>query len=382
MTIQKLKILANCLSAVAVIIFLGVVLILYAQPSIVNKVGESAISVYQRSYVSDAKSVFTELAQNRTVGAERLLQTKKWKNVLLDDKAYYLKREVLRSLCSVFRKEKENKKLLYWVSEWREIDHRDVDAMAYWYEALSHTIDRRQEGLKGISEGRKQFPTNIQFQKFYFQSISKSAEIISDVNFIKEQNLIIQNSLKGWELRWRWKLKHVTFEPIAELQGHFKELNFGEFWNALLKITRLLTAWVVNESTDDKGFKSFNIFPDKDSWIRIKVEIPRHMTTLRIDFPPYFYGVISHFSLSIDGVLVPVSDELLETKYVKSERKMIISNGSEDARFELNISSLDKPGHAELMTAEIMFKLHIRDILDYPTLVSHKLALGSLTSRD
>ena len=177
----QLKLVANSLSMIAAVMFIAAVFMVYIQPQVVNKLGNYAIVVYKLSYSSEAKKSLGQLAQGNTGDVVKLLQSRKWKNVLLDDKPYYLKREILRALCRVFRETKSYNELLKWASIWREIDERDVDAMAFWYEALSHTTDRHQKGIVGLYEGQKMYPANVLFQKFYHQSLKNSEYVVKNL---------------------------------------------------------------------------------------------------------------------------------------------------------------------------------------------------------
>jgi len=332
------------------------------------------------SYSSESKKALSQLAQGKIGDVVKLLQSQKWENVLLDDKPYYLKREILRSLCRVLHTTKSYNKLLKWVSVWRKIDERDVDAMAFWYEALSHTANRRQEGIEGLYDGQKMYPTNILFQSFYQLSLKKSGHVVFD-NFTT-QKLIVQNAMKGWELRWRWKFRHAIQEPIAELRQQFVKQNWGQVWNTLLRITRLLSLWMNDESVEEKGFLSFSIFPDKDNWIHLSAEIPRQMSTLRIDFPPFSNVTVSELNLIVDGIQRSVSDDLFEYANVISGQDAIKSTGFEDPRFQLNISSLSGFGGSQVMTVDIRFKLLLSDLFGNSKLLSYETALNSLAKTD
>ena len=114
--------------------------------------------------------MLNQLEKGETDEVVKLLRDPMWTDVLLDDRPYWLKREVLKALCMVFHANKDYKQLLHWVTMWRALDERDVDAMAFWYEALRHTADRQKFGITGLSEGQRKFPENILFQKLYIQS--------------------------------------------------------------------------------------------------------------------------------------------------------------------------------------------------------------------
>ena len=143
---------------------------MFSQPELVNKFGDKWIGFYTKSYSSQAETMLNQLEKGETDEVVKLLQDPMWTDVLLDDRPYWLKREVLKALCMVFHANKDYKQLLHWVTMWRALDERDVDAMAFWYEALRHTTDRQKFGVNGLSEGQRKFPENILFQKLYIQS--------------------------------------------------------------------------------------------------------------------------------------------------------------------------------------------------------------------
>ena len=377
------KIVANSLSMTVAIMFIATVCVVYIQPQVVNKLGNYSTKVYKLSYSSETKNVLGQLAQGKTGDVVKLLNSQKWKNVFLDDKAYYLKREMLRSLCRVLHATKSYDKLLKWVSVWREIDERDVDAMAYWYEALSHTTNRRQEGIEGLYDGQKMYPTNILFQSFHHQLLKNSGGVVfENLTTLKKQKIIVQNAMKGWELRWRWKLRHALFGPVAELRQQFVKQNWGQVWNVLLRITRILSLWMNDESVEEKGFLTFSIFPDKDNWIHLSVEIPRQMSTLRIDFPPFSNVTVSELNLMIDGIQRSVSGNLVEYTNVIAGQDAIKATGFEDPRFQMNISSLSGFGGSQVMTVDIRFKLLFSDLFGNSKLLSYETALHSLAKTD
>ena len=166
------KIYANALSMTGALLLVVVIFISFSRPELVNKFGSKWIAFYLESYSSQAGTMLNQLEKGETDEVVKLLQDPKWTDVLLDDKPYWLKREILKALCIVFHANKDYKQLLHWATMWRALDERDVDAMAFWYEALRHTTDRQKFGINGLSEGRRKFPENILFQELYIQSRS------------------------------------------------------------------------------------------------------------------------------------------------------------------------------------------------------------------
>ena len=372
----QLKIYANSLLAVFSLLFLGVMLIVVARPGFLNEVGNLSIKVFDGAYGSDAKEVLGQLTHGKTDNAVKLLQSSDWRDVLLNDRPYYLKREVLRSLCSVLQLEGEYNKLLYWASVWRDLDDRDVDAIAFWYEGLRHTGERRQEGINGLAEGHESFPKNILFQRLYFQYLNQSGEALPEQSIIlKKQKLVVQHALKGWELRWTWNLGHALAEPIEDLRQNITNRQWPEAWHAFAGIVRLFRNWTTDVNLKQKGYVAFSIFPDTDDWIHISAQVPRQTSTLRIDFPPFSSVTISELNLTIDGKKVSTSDDWFEYVNVVVDQGAIKTSGSEDSHFILNISRLGRFGDSRAMPMDIKFKLQFSDLFGVSKILSQKVAL-------
>tara|TARA_B100000959_G_scaffold231682_1_gene248284 strand:- start:249 stop:1373 length:1125 start_codon:yes stop_codon:yes gene_type:complete len=360
-----------------------VIFMVFSRPELINKLGSYSILFYRVSFSSEAKNVLGQLAHQKTGNAVKLLQDPKWTNVLLDDKPYYLKREVLKNLCSVFHRNKNYKQLLHWATVWRDLDERDVDAMAFWYEALRHTTDRRKIGVNGLSKGQKQFLRNVLFQRFYFQSQNNSGKSLTQNLAISDkQKLIIQRALKGWELRWRWKLRHVLAEPVGELQQHFMNQNWGEAWSALIRMVQIVKLWAIDESIDEKGYVVFSIDPDKDDWMHVSAVIPRQMSTLRVDLPPFSSAIISELNLTIDGILKSLSNDWFEYVNLVVDQDSIKAKGFEDSHFILNMSSLDRLGDDRVMKINIRFKLSVIDLFGNSNNLSHKIVRDALAKNE
>ncbi len=377
------KIYANALSMMGALVFVVVIFIVFSRPELINKLGSHSILFYRVSFSSEAKNVLGQLAYEKTGNAVKLLQDPKWTNVLLDDKPYHLKREVLKSLCRVFHGNRDYKQLLHWVTVWRDLDERDVDAMAFWYEALRHTTDRRIIGVNGLFEGQQRFPGNVLFQKFYFQSQNNSGKpSTQNLAISDKQKLIIQRALKGWELRWRWKLCHVLAEPVGELQQHFMNQNWGEAWSALIRMVQIVKLWAIDESIDEKGYVVLSIDPDKDNWMHVSAVIPRQMSTLRVDLPPFSSAIISELNLTIDGILKSLSNDWFEYVNLVVDQDSIKAKGFEDSHFILNMSSLDRFGDNQVMKINIRFKLSVIDLFGNSNNLSHKIVRDALAKNE
>ena len=107
-----------------------------------------------------------DLRAGQTQPAIGLLEGKKWGEIQNRDRVYLMKRKLLETLAAQLHSTEQYRELLHWAEVWRELDERDVTAMAYWYEALRHTPDRREEGTRGLKEAWQRFPSNEALTRF------------------------------------------------------------------------------------------------------------------------------------------------------------------------------------------------------------------------
>ena len=149
---KKMKVIGNFVFFIFALIFSSLFLLWAYQEEMVDEVGTWAISSYKNQYDSEWKETLRDLRAGQTQPAIALLEGKKWGEIQNRDRAYLMKRKLLETLAAQLHSTEQYRELLHWAEVWRELDERDVTAMAYWYEALRHTPDRREEGTRGLKE--------------------------------------------------------------------------------------------------------------------------------------------------------------------------------------------------------------------------------------
>ena len=170
--------------------------------------------------------------------------------------------------------------------------------------------------------------------------------------------------------------------PIGELQQHFINQNWGEAWSALIRMVQIVKLWAIDESIEEKGHVAFSIAPDKDDWMHVSAVIPRQMSTLRVDFPPFSSVVISELNLTIDGILKSLSNDWFEYVNLIVDQDSIKAKGFEDPHFKLNMSSLDRFGDDRVMTINIRFKLSVNDLFGNSNNLSYKIVQEALAKNE
>ena len=171
-------------------------------------------------------------------------------------------------------------------------------------------------------------------------------------------------------------------EPVGELQQHFMNQNWGEAWSALIRMVQIVKLWAIDESIDEKGYVVFSIDPDKDDWMHVSAVIPRQMSTLRVDLPPFSSAIISELNLTIDGILKSLSNDWFEYVNLVVDQDSIKAKGFEDSHFILNMSSLDRLGDDRVMKINIRFKLSVIDLFGNSNNLSHKIVRDALAKNE
>ena len=103
--------------------------------------------------------------------------------------------------------------LYRWATQWQKLDRRDIDAIAFLYEALYRLPDQKIEGLEGLKREWWRFPYNSMLTRFYYaalmeQGLKDDAKVVYKLAIDKmrlmsdpEEGLIdLTQAFKGWKL--------------------------------------------------------------------------------------------------------------------------------------------------------------------------------------
>ncbi len=146
----KAKLLANSASMIGALLMLTFLFTTLNNKALIDDLGKVWVNAYQGSYSSEVRGALVELSSGQTDHAIDLLTQSDWASVRLGDRGYRFKRQILLNLCRTLYNNKDYQRLLDWATVWRLLDERDVNAIAYNYEALRHTDGRRKEGREGL----------------------------------------------------------------------------------------------------------------------------------------------------------------------------------------------------------------------------------------
>ena len=352
--------------------------------ALIDNLGKVWVNVYQESYSSEVRRALVELRSGQTDHAIDLLMQSDWSSVRLGDRGYRFKRQLLSNLCRILYDNKNYQQLLYWATAWRLLDERDVNAIAYNYEALRHTEGRRKEGREGLLKNFRKFPENKHLQRFYVWTLFDAGEV-EQATELAETSLNpdwVRSATVGWELRWQWKTRHVITNYVRLLKQHLANGEWGDAWEVPKNMWRSVLEWKNSELLKEKGYSAISVFPNQDDRIHITADIPRNISTVRIDLPPHANLRISDFSLTIDGDSKNLSPDAFEYINLFETQGIIQADSQEDPFFLVNILNVNKTGVGPLMKVDISFQIALIDALGQERLLSYALATDSRFSWD
>ena len=380
----KAKIFANCASLIGALLMLTFLFTTLNNKALIDDLGKVWVNAYQGSYSSEARGALVELSSGQTDHAIDLLTKSDWSSIRLGDRGYRFKRQILSNLCRTLYSTKDYQRLLDWATAWRLLDERDVDAIAYTYEALRHTDGRRKEGREGLLEYFRKFPANGHLQRFYVWMLFDAGEV-EQATELADKYLSpdwVRNATVGWELRWQWKTRHVITNYVRLLKQHLANGDWGNAWKVPHEMWRNVLEWKNNELLKEKGYSALSVFPNRDDRIHIIADMPRNISTIRIDLPPHANLRISDFDLTIDGDSKNLSRDAFEYINLFEAQGSIQADGDEDPFFLVNILNADKTGVGPFMKVDISFQIALIDVLGQERLLSYALVTDPRFNRD
>ena len=215
----SVKIFGNGLSLIGAFVFFAVFLIGPKQLPLINLWSDYWLSAYIKPHRSQHGHLMEQIGKGQTDQAIDHLQTV-WENVRKKDRVYRYKRGLLFALATKLHQQQRYSELLYWSSKWKVLDGRDIDAIAFWYEALYRSTDRTTEGLDGLKKEWNRFPHSFNLLKFYSRALVEKGYHDEETGDIR-RTLIAQtrddviDSAKNWKVSL-YTEKHIK---LANDQG-------------------------------------------------------------------------------------------------------------------------------------------------------------------
>ena len=197
------KVFGNGLSLIGAFVFSALFLVNPIQLTLIDSWSDYWLSAYVKPHSSQHQRLMEQIGKGQTDQAIDHLQTV-WKNIQKKDRVYDFKRSLLFALATKLHEQQRYSELLHWSSKWKAMDERDIDAIAFWYEALYQSTDRTKKGFDGLKREWDRFPYSFNLFKFYSGALAEKGyhDEIRDTRrtLIAQTRDDVINSAKNWKV--------------------------------------------------------------------------------------------------------------------------------------------------------------------------------------
>ncbi len=370
-----LKAFGNGLSLVGALVFL--VLFLIGQDrSLINPLGDLWLNAYLEPHSIQFKRLIEQVDNGQTEQAINQLQSE-WKDIQKRDRIYNFKSRLLFALAKELLRQRRYSELLHWSSEWVRLDERNIDAIAFWYEAIRNFPGREKEGLEGLIKSQRDFPESTLLSGFLIHAYRETGNTGAAESLIRSRTDLFfrqagEEIIDGWELELRWRAEHTTL--VQNLIEHYDNNRWPEIWKSLKEIWKFYFVWKENkELYEKKQIREFSIQPDADGINTIVMSVdPVITTTIRIDPPSDSMLIISGIKLRINGQPMELTERMIEYANMYERDGYIWQTGMNKPRFYLKVAGLLGNIARTKAPIELEFKASLSDEFGDPRLVTNK----------
>ena len=316
------KALANSLLAGISIVMLTLLFVSFHHDEILKEFGKEWVDDYAQSM---RQEVTTALAQekntNQTSPLTTLLDKPRWDEILLEDRAYPLKRALLLRLCVALEKQRDYRALREWSLNWLSLSYRDLDARAFWYEAIRHFPDEENEGLQGLITNQRAFPENNYLSQFLIKAYKETNNYgLADQLLQQAARSEAKTALAAWQIYWTTSSQKKFSEALSRhLEPKFNHLG------QLTLVTHL----------------------------------PTDSVELRIDPPRVSRIRIYQIEAQIDNQTIRFPASTLKFHQLRREEDSLIAHGKRDPQFHMSIGKYLEAADREEVTVSIRFYVDV-----------------------
>ena len=266
------KVLANSLLAGISIAMLTALFVSFHHDEILKEFGKEWVDDYAQSMRQEVISAFSQARKtNQTSLLTTLLEQPQWDEVLLDDRAYGLKRALLLRLCVALEKQRDYRALKKWSLKWLSLTGRDLDARAFWYEAIRHSSEQQEEGLQELITNQHAFPNNNYLAQFLIKAYKEAGDDhLANELLHKTARSEAQIALNAWQVYWATSNQN----SFSEAQSQYLEPKFKQH-NQLLLVTRI-PADVISLRVDPPGGSRIRVYEIEAQIDNQTVRFPTH----------------------------------------------------------------------------------------------------------
>jgi len=396
-----LKIISNALLLIGAIVFLFVFFDLKDQNFLkFNKWGTQWSTSYNQQHVAAYRELIKQLQEGETDSTILQLQNE-WNDLEKKDRVYRQKRKLLLALSEELHRQQRYDELLKWSSEWRALDDRDIDAIAFYYEALYRSKDKQSEGFNGLRTEWHRFPKSFTLARFYSMALKERG--IHDPSFeatryelhqkfIEKQQQNVLKSARQWKAHLysglpKPPMTDREYEDYVDAHDNLKETwalisdylrgeALGQY-SAKHGLTPSQQAeyWVKKGAKTKKQFGrlhfaadpqtslvskplQLNLLTDTNNWSRLSLTLGPDTETLRIDLPPKIRLQIDQVRIRTKTKMQSVPLSQIESKNMAMVNSSLTTTSNRNRYFFLPINDyLPHIGDEQDLSIELVIQV-------------------------
>ena len=360
---KKLQFAGNCVSMVTAGLVVIVFFLFQQQQGAVNKVGSWILSAYERPYLQEVEQALDWLHEGQLNSVVALLESGRWQSIQLGDRVYLQKRQVIRRLCEELTIATRYENLNYWSGIWRNLDERDVTAIAYWYESVRHMPGRAEEGRRGLQQAWQRFPQNPTLTRFYaavLWEVGDTTTLRSAIGEARQKSLVAMR--KGWRIHFGKHARDVLpalgkqlFDEIDRMQWDAAKVS----WSMLQR--EVFDSKVRRERRRGRRTVKVAITPEPEGRSSIALQVPANITRLRIEPPETLKLVIGDIRLTMMGRTYKIPINAVHHKGIKHHhgRLEVVDSASQ---IVFVVPDSPRSLGANLIEVELSFKVELSNL--------------------
>ncbi len=301
---------------------LAALFVSFHHDEILEEFGSEWVDDYAKSLRHEAKAALAqEKKTGRTDALVTLLETPLWSETHFGDRAYPLKRKLLERLCVNLKQQGDYSALAHWASKWLSLNDRDLDARAFWYEAIRHFPGREGEGLEGLVKSQHNFPDNVLLTTFLVDVYRETGNTAAAESLIRPIARDLADAVvKNWELFW-----------ITQEQKHFSQ-------------------------AQSRGFA---LSTNSDGKCSLVVTLPADATMLRVDPPPRSALRIYDIELTVNQRKKSVQISDVSREQIVQDNESLIVQQSEDPKFFIPVEVRDDEVGGKIIRVKLEFQANL-----------------------
>ena len=336
---------------------MGLTLIWSFIPLVPNAIGKQWISVYSKNVRDDASETIASATQGGIQNLIKKLENNTWRSISRSDRAWPAKRKMMAVLVNHFESNSDYDSMQQWADYWLQQDLRDVDAMAFWFESLRYTHDRKQQGIAGLERGLQLFPDNFELLKFNARIAAEKNQSELEVELLKRLRKLTTDN---WRLEWRRKSRDVASWYLGKAGDNLYSFELSKMWASLGSIVDQVTnAKSHRKLKRNNGEKGFSIAECEQGRCAVEFSIPESSSTINL-FPAAVSGIsVSEFSISLSGTQYKIEPDEIQSRYMYRQGDWFYSVGDEESHVRISLMHLLGSTNNETRSVTLKFRAQV-----------------------